>query len=65
MSGILNKQKLISALIQDIKSGEKQRDAIDLKNPRMVIGYFICNDEMQYIQSLIDTIESGTYDEVP
>lgn len=58
----LNKEKLISVLKEDIIEGRLRLQKLSPMVPSQCVMYYIINDEIQYIQSLIDVIEVGTYD---
>lgn len=61
---LLDKEKLLAELKADIESGKEKQTHFDVNNPRDCVGYHIINDEIKYIQSLIDYIEGGNYDVV-
>lgn len=59
----MNKQKLLDALKKDIECGKLKMSLLfPVENPREVVTYHIIRDEIEYILSLISTIEEGTYD---
>jgi anti-sigma28 factor (negative regulator of flagellin synthesis) len=60
---MIDKEKLIKILKQDINHGEIRIDKCDIQNSSCdAIIYHIVKDEIKYIESLIDAIERGDYD---
>jgi hypothetical protein len=62
MTDLLNKSKLLDALKFDVSHAKEKMNEYDPNNPREAIIHHICKDELEYAQSIIDTIEDGVYD---